>query len=126
MFIDPKGAEESIVVIVVIVITARKAECLNSNAEVAIEKVFDVDSAAPTIAIEAIIIVKINHFAIEEEERMVIEEIIIIVVVIRERISAPEPDVPFKIGVEFRTRRWRHLLHFLSGITFRSGKGPCC
>src|SRR4029453_18195709 len=74
----------------------------DTNAEVSVEKVFEIDTTA-----EGMIRFKVA---------------IILPVVSCENVSAPQTDVKLVVCVPLRARWRRHLFHFLSGISLPSNR----
>ena len=98
---------------------AGQCKSLDSESEVAAEKVFYIDTAAPRMITsqEAIILT---------EDAEIIGDLNMgsLAISLSKGVGAPDIHVPFAIGIPFCTR-WRYrgcFLHFLAGILLRPGQ----
>src|SRR5205085_685374 len=97
---------------------AVQPKCFEPDTEVATEKVFRIDTAAPGM--------------ISAEEFVELAEDTAIVSVFDpgsiafgpgKGIRAPNAEFPFVVTVPFRARSWSNLFHFLAGVTGSSSEG---
>src|ERR1700730_1144352 len=99
-----------------------QSKSLNTETNIATEKIFDVASAAPRVIPTNIMVVSAKHGAAltgtlhDVHQRRIRREF-----GVGECICAPEIHVPFAIAIPFGTWRRRYLLHFFICILIGAG-----
>src|SRR6266536_697415 len=123
-FFSGKNRDRRVLEDIEAVFAGVQGKSFNANAEVAVEKIFDIAASAPGVVAANVMVEGAEHWvAFTGTLYDIHQPKIRIVLGVSESIGAPEIHIPFVVAVPLGTRWRRDLLHFFFRIFSRTAIG---